>query len=310
MSLAEDMLLAAAESAEESTDHLVIGDDRFVQVPDTKKKLGVQYDHNAETRVFDAPRYSDGRDLSELVFYVNYRRSDGSLGAHACTVPVIDESDESLIHFEWSISRHVMERKGALVFLVCAKAVDDEGNESIHWNSELCSDLYISEGLEVNETLEESYPDIYTQLLEATSTVDEVLERAEAAVAKLDGVEESLKQATETVTAAQTGVEDAANSAAESADNAAASETAAETASESAATKASEAADSADSAAKSAEDAASSADSAAKSAEDAAGSVATLAGYAPIIVGTEELVEGVSPLASGTVYFQIEEVYE
>lgn len=299
MSLAEELLRSSPSLVGTDSSRIVIGEDRFVEVPESEKKLGVQYDHNAETRVFDAPRYSDGRDLSELTFYVNYRRSDGSTGAHACSGLCVDPDDDNLIHFEWSISRHVMERKGALVFLICAKAVDSEGNETIHWNSELCTDLYVSEGLEVNETMEEAYPDIYTQLLQATSTVDEALAQANAAVEKLNGVEEKLDEATKTIDETKTEVESARNTATEAATNAQESATAASGSAESAQENAESAAESA----KTATDKASEASEAAKTATVA---VETLQGYAPIVVGTEALEDGVSELPSGTVYYQIE----
>lgn len=43
--------------------------------------------------------------------------------------------------------------------------VTEKGEEVNHWNSELCRDCYISEGLEAETVIAEQYPDIITQLL-------------------------------------------------------------------------------------------------------------------------------------------------
>ena len=58
---------------------------------------------------------------------------------------------------------------------MCVKKTDADGNESNHWNSELCKDCYVSEGLEPNaEELKEAYPDIIEQWHQ------ELLDRADA----------------------------------------------------------------------------------------------------------------------------------
>lgn len=146
--------------------HIVIGSDRFITVPDELKRLGVQYDHNVETVTFDCPRYWDEHDMSKMKIYINYIRADKEPGCYPIDTDItVDETDDSIMHFDWTISREVTAAKGNIVFLVCVKKTDDEGNESEHWNSELCKDAYISEGLETMETILNSYPDLITHLL-------------------------------------------------------------------------------------------------------------------------------------------------
>lgn len=173
MSQAEDLLNGLTEdeiavyTADPSTEeHIVINSDRQITVPEGLKRIAVQFDHDIETVTFDCPRYWDGVDMSEMAIYINYRREDGMMGCYLAENVSVDEEDDRIMHFTWTISRAVSEVNGELCFLVCVKSVDDEGNEDIHWNTELNNEMYISEGLECMESIEKSYPDIYTQLLE------------------------------------------------------------------------------------------------------------------------------------------------
>ena len=155
--------------------HIAIGIDRFITVPDELKRLAVQYDHNMRTVTFDCPRYYDGRDMASMKIYINYiNLNDKKVkGSHIAENVVIDNFDGNIIHFDWTIKKHVTPSKGNLAFLVCVRQVDTEGNESNHWNSELNTECYISEGMEFDsETIENEYPDIVTQLLERMDSVE------------------------------------------------------------------------------------------------------------------------------------------
>ena len=155
--------------------HIVIGYDRVVTVPDQLKRLAVQHDHDVETVTFDCPRYWDEHDMSKMSVYINYLRSDTYQAAYKVPTVTVDANNSSIMHFDWTISRNVSSVTGKIVFLVCVKKTDADGNESNHWNSELCKDCYVSEGLEPNaEELKEAYPDIIEQWH------NELLERVDA----------------------------------------------------------------------------------------------------------------------------------
>ena len=155
--------------------HIVIGYDRVVTVPDQLKRLAVQHDHDVETVTFDCPRYWDEHDMSKMSVYINYLRSDTYQAAYKVPTVTVDANNSSIMHFDWTISRNVSSVTGKIVFLVCVKKTDADGNESNHWNSELCKDCYVSEGLESNaEELKEAYPDIIEQWHQ------ELLDRADA----------------------------------------------------------------------------------------------------------------------------------
>ena len=145
--------------------HIVINADRTISVPAKLRKVAVEHDRDIETYTFDCPRYLDGNDLFDMHIFINYMRPDGVPGSYIAQNVVVDAADDTIIHFEWTISAHVAAVKGPLRFLVCAKSVDADGNEDKHWNSELCKKMSISEGLECEEAIVNEYPDIITQLL-------------------------------------------------------------------------------------------------------------------------------------------------
>lgn len=144
--------------------HIIIDNKRIITVPDKLKRLAVQYDHDIETVTFDCPRYWDGIDMSEMSIYINYLRYDTYTGSYKAQNVTVDSINSTKMHFDWTISRNVTQVIGKLVFLVCIRKTDESGNEVNHWNSELCKDCYVSEGLEVDgEELKELYPDIIDQ---------------------------------------------------------------------------------------------------------------------------------------------------
>lgn len=149
----------------ETEKHIVIGEDRIITVPESLRRIAVQHDHNVETVIFDCPRYWDGIDLSTMAIYINYLCPNRTLGAYIAQNVTIDESDSNVMHFDWTITRNITVKNGKLSFLVCIKNVDSEGNEINHWNSELNTDMYVSEGLETTEALIETVPDLLTQIL-------------------------------------------------------------------------------------------------------------------------------------------------
>ena len=173
MSNTENSFVGLSNESEEP--HIVIGYDRVVTVPDQLKRLAVQHDHDVETVTFDCPRYWDEHDMSQMSVYINYLRSDTYQAAYKVPTVTVDANNSSIMHFDWTISRNVSSVTGKIVFLVCVKKTDADGNESNHWNSELCKDCYVSEGLEPNaEELKEAYPDIIEQWH------NELLERVDA----------------------------------------------------------------------------------------------------------------------------------
>ena len=159
----------------ETEPHIVIGEDRVISVPEELRRIAVQYDHDVETVTFDCPRYWDGLDMSELSIYINYMRKDRYVACYKATDITVDDTDSNIMHFNWTVSRNVSEVKGELKFLVCIKKGDADGNEVNHWNSELNMEMYISEGLEVEPSIFDPYPDIISQWEEEVNQVKQIL---------------------------------------------------------------------------------------------------------------------------------------
>lgn len=169
----------------ETEPHIVIAKDKTVIVPDELKSISTQYEKNIETVTFDCPRYWDEHDLSTMRMYINFRRADGVEAANMCGTPVVDETDENIVHFDWTISDFATYAKGKLSFVACAKMVDGEGVLQNRWASRLCQDMEILEGIEPNyaEILEPS-ADIIEQLLYKLDTAAAVaVDAAERAIA-------------------------------------------------------------------------------------------------------------------------------
>lgn len=198
MSQADELLASAASETNESatTGNIVIGSDRFITVPESLKKIAVQYDHDVETVTFDCPRYWDEHDLSAMSVYVNYMRSDGTMGSHLCSNVAADAEDSSIMHFDWTISGHVTYVAGTLSFLVCIKEVGSDGVEITHWNSELNTDMYVSVGMKCQETVLRRYPDIITQLLYRMDQSEAIVSDAESAKEGAEAAQKAIENMT------------------------------------------------------------------------------------------------------------------
>lgn len=182
MSKADELLNSLSENDislqlanPETEPHIVIGEDRIISVPEELRRIAVQYDHDVETVTFDCPRYWDGLDMSELSIYINYMRKDRHVACYKATDIIVDNADPNIMHFNWTVSRNVSEVKGELKFLVCIKKGDSEGYEINHWNSELNTEMYISEGLEVDPSILDPYPDIISQWEDEVQRVKDIL---------------------------------------------------------------------------------------------------------------------------------------
>lgn len=163
MTTAEEILARVA--VPETEPHIVIGKDRIITIPPELRTIAVQFDHNIETVTFDCPRYWDNHDMSKMKVYINYKLPNNILGSYHAADLVVDEDCNSIMHFTWTISRNVTQVVGTITFLVCIKSIDENGDESLHWNSELNQDMQVSAGLECHEVVVEKHHDVITYLL-------------------------------------------------------------------------------------------------------------------------------------------------
>lgn len=157
--------------------HIVISRDKSVYVPEIIRKSIVYRDHNVECLTFDCPRYWSGIDISELNIYVNYiaegqKKKEEDPGSFLCENVVVDEDNTDIFHFDWKITSNASEFPDKLIFLVCAKSVDSDGNEDVHWNSHLCKDLEVQEGLEASDSIVKKYPDVIESILAKIANIE------------------------------------------------------------------------------------------------------------------------------------------
>ena len=87
-----------ATTAEEA--HIVVGEDRFITVPNSLKRLAVQHDHNVETVTFDCPRFWDGLDMSEMTVYINYMLPNKQKAAYIAQNVA---ADGDIMHFLFNV---------------------------------------------------------------------------------------------------------------------------------------------------------------------------------------------------------------
>lgn len=149
MSKAEDLLNSLTEpgiatlSMDTPTEpHIVINYDKTLTVPADLKHVAVVGEHNSKTVIFDCPRYWGDCDLSTMSVQVIYRKPGGKDEPVTVTNLRVDELDESLIHFDWTLTKNVTATEGYLTIMVCAR--DSQNRE---WHSRINRELFIDEGL-------------------------------------------------------------------------------------------------------------------------------------------------------------------
>lgn len=180
MALAEELLdniseeQAAEYALSELKPHIVVDEDRNIILPERYKKIASQGDHNMETYTFDCPRFSDGRDMSEMVVYINYIRSDGKTGSYPADNVSIDAQNTDLMHFDWTLLLPATFAEGVLAFLVCVCRTGNDGKIENHWSSRMCREAMITEGMDCHkDTIVDLYPDIITRILERLNVLED-----------------------------------------------------------------------------------------------------------------------------------------
>lgn len=147
-------------------------DTRNIILPDALTIGGVQSDRKAKRIYFSCPRIvGDNLDLSTFQIRINYR----NVGSEYQGLTVKDQYictdakvDGDRVTFSWQLRRNAARYRGRLQFIVCAVAVDSEGNIDVEWNTTLAQ-VSILEGIEMDELeLDEPEKDVIAQLLEIT----------------------------------------------------------------------------------------------------------------------------------------------
>lgn len=173
MSLAEDLLNSLPEdrpavtSADPATEpHIVINADKTITIPEDLKRILVQHEHNIETVTFDCPRYWDGHDLSQMGLRIVFQRSDDHKEPHPVENLRVDEANDRMIHFDWTISGNTTFTSGNVKITVCAKLTNAEGVSEREWHTIPNQDLFVNEGMDCSgEEIVERNPDVIDYIL-------------------------------------------------------------------------------------------------------------------------------------------------
>lgn len=151
MSLAENLLNSLDETAHENMriagsgeeEHIIVGQDRSITVPNALKTIAVEGDKDVETATIDCVRYWDGHDLSTFAIYLNYILPNGDEGTY---IPKGISKAEDTFSFDWLIGSEFTYAQGKMTFWIVAKLTDDSGTLIKQWSSFQNSDCTIAQG--------------------------------------------------------------------------------------------------------------------------------------------------------------------
>lgn len=143
-------------------DYIVIDSDlRTMTFPASVNNIGVENDKDVHKLNFKMPRYYSGYDLSEFIIHINYVNANGDADMYYVLDPTVEENE---IIFSWLVGRHACLYRGSVMFIVCLKLADGEGDVVQEFNTTLAS-LQVLPGLETEPTILETEHDIIEQLL-------------------------------------------------------------------------------------------------------------------------------------------------
>lgn len=160
-------------------------DTRVITVPEQYKLIGVESDEKVMRLPFKCPKVvGDDIDLSTLTLYINYANANEDFNSY-----LIDDVtvDGDYITFSWQLFRSVTAYKGNISFIVCAKIADSDGNLTTEWNTTVCKDCYVVEGLEGTAVSEEETADLLQQYLQCLNEAKTAVSSANSAKSGLQG---------------------------------------------------------------------------------------------------------------------------
>ena len=164
---------------------VINAEERTIELPESEKIFGVESDKTSERKYFKCPKIvGDNIDLSTLNLFINFKNANNEADIYH-----IDdmEVDGDYITFSWLLSKKVTAYKTdasknqLLSFIFCAKKGEGPDNE---WNTTICSEGIVLEGLEPGESIAEDNPDIIQYILErldsaGTITPEQISEAVE-----------------------------------------------------------------------------------------------------------------------------------
>lgn len=170
MSQAE-LLLNSVETLSGIHEHPVIDfDQHYVIDPVSRvisnvsgKNVLIQYDHNSERFTFEISRYVDGHDMSlcnaTKIHYINIEvveqdptamtvvKPKTNAGVYEVDDIQVSPDDDDIVTCSWLISRNATQLPGTVSFLIQYACVDDEGNLTYEWHTDIYADVLVNTGM-------------------------------------------------------------------------------------------------------------------------------------------------------------------
>ena len=127
------------------TKYLVIDPEtRTIEVPDSEKLLGVEFDSQGMRKYFQCPKVvGDGIDLSKAKIYINVQNATTQQTGKDRYAVENFKVDGDNVTFEWVLSRKVTAKKGTVKFNICVMS-----NDGKEWNTTFAEGT-TKEGLEL-----------------------------------------------------------------------------------------------------------------------------------------------------------------
>lgn len=160
---------------------------RQIRNEPNRKTVLIQHDHNSERFTFELPRHIEDHDMSMCnkveVHYLNIDSKTKEQHSGLYTVDDLHLEDDKVV-CSWLISENATRLVGSLNFLVRFCCV--EGTVTTYaWNTAICKDISVSDGINADESFEAEYVDIIEQWKESVvqGFADDLVVEAQKAVA-------------------------------------------------------------------------------------------------------------------------------
>ena len=149
----------------------------------SEKLTLMQGDHNSEILTFEIPKVVEGHDLSECnkveIHYSNSSNDRFSATTISDIYPVtdlhIDESNPDKLLFSWLLSGNATKYAGSLEFRVSFNCVDENGNYTYRWHTDIFKGFTVSDGIDNAAAVEEQHSDALSKLEAHLGEIDKSL---------------------------------------------------------------------------------------------------------------------------------------
>lgn len=158
--------MAHLHEVRDSDTHFVIDPvTRWITNSSDKNTL-MQGDHNSEVYTFEIPKEVEGHDMSQCnrveIHYIDASADKTSKSTDVYTVADMqpDENEPETLTFSWLVSGNATKYAGLLSFRIRFGCVDENGNYTYKWHTDIYKGITISDGFDNAPAVVEEYSDV------------------------------------------------------------------------------------------------------------------------------------------------------